>query len=187
MHHSPRGRVVAVAVAVALVTMSAGARASAPVKAKPAAWAKTVCGSLGTWLATIDAAAASASATPPTTPAAGKKALVKLVASALGATKKLIAALKKVGPPAVKGGSDVASTVIDQFTQTARTFSAARKALKSLPTDAPGFVTAARGAQDALESGLEHVQAAFNAATTLDAAPLVAAFNAQPVCQQLTA
>ena len=187
MRRAPRGLVILVAVSVALATMAVGASASAPVKAKPAAWAKTVCGSLGTWLEKIDAAAASASATPPTTPTAGKKALVKLVGTALVATKKLTAGLKKAGPPAVKGGSEVASTLISQFNQTARTFSAARTALKAVPTDGPGFVAASRGAQDALESGLEHVQAAFNAATTIDVAPLVAAFNAESTCQQLTA
>jgi hypothetical protein len=187
MRRAPRGFVVIVAIAVVLGTMAVGASASAPEKAKPAAWAKTVCVSLGTWLEKIDAAASSASATPPTTPAQGKKALVKLLGSALGATKKLTATLKKAGPPAVQGGGGVASTVIGQFNQAARTFTSVRKSLKSLPTDAPGFVTASRGAQDALESGLEHVQAAFNAATTLDVEPLVAAFNAQPACQQLTA
>ncbi len=181
------GLAISVLAVVALGTMTIGASASVPAKAKPAAWAKTVCGSLGTWLDKIDSAAAQATATPPTTPAEGKKALVRLVGSALGATKKLVAALKKAGPPAVKGGGDVSSIVIDQFSQVARTLAASRTNLKALPSDdGPAFVAASRVAEDELESGLEHVQAAFNAASVLDVAPLVAAFNAQPACQELT-
>jgi len=179
---------ISVLATVALAGTATGVSASVSIKAKPAAWAKTVCGSLGTWLDKLDTAAASATATPPTTPAEGKKALVKLVGSALGATKKLVATLKKAGPPAVKGGGDVSSIVIDQFNQTARTFASARKNLKALPSDdGPAFVAASRVAEDELESGLEHVQAAFNAASVLDVAPLVAAFNAESSCQALTA
>ena len=179
---------VILAVTVVLVTTGASAGASAREKAKPATWAKTVCGSLGAWLDKIESATAKTKANPPTTPAAGKKALVKLTANALGATKQLVAALKKAGPPAVEGGGDVASIVIDQFKQTARTFGSVRTSLKALPSDdADAFVAASRSAEDALESGLEHVQAAFNAASDLDVAPLVEAFNAQPACQQLTA
>lgn len=179
---------VVLAVTVALTAATSSAGASAPAKTKPATWAKSVCGSLGTWLDKIESAAAHTAAAPPTTPAEAKKALVKLVGTAIGATKKLVAALKKAGPPAVKGGGDVASIVIDQFNQTARTFSSVRKSLKALPSDdAVAFVAASRSAEDALESGLEHVQAAFNAASNLDVAPLVKAFNAQPACQQLTA
>jgi hypothetical protein len=182
-----RALVVVLAVSVALATMTVGASASVSTKAKPAAWAKTVCGSLSTWLDKLDAAAEQATATPPTTPAEGKKALVKLVGTALGATKKLVASLKKAGPPAVEGGGDVSSIVIDQFKQVARTLTSAKKDLKALPSDdGPGFVAASRIAEDELESGLEHVQAAFNAASVLDVAPLVVAFNAEPSCAALT-
>jgi hypothetical protein len=78
--------------------------------------------------------------------------------------------------------------VIDQFNQVARTFAATKKNLKSVSSDdGPAFVSASRIAEDELESGLEHVQAAFNAASVLDVAPLVAAFNAEASCQALTA
>jgi hypothetical protein len=192
MRRFPRALVVAVLISVlgtvALAGMATGASASVPSKAKPAAWAKTVCGSLGTWLDKLDSAAAQATATPPTTPAEGKKALVKLVGTALGATKKLVVSLKKAGPPAVEGGGDVSSIVIDQFKQVTRTLSSAKQDLKALPSDdGPGFVAASRIAEDELESGLEHVQAAFNAASVLDVAPFVAAFNAEPSCAALTA
>ncbi len=188
MRRLPRAFVVSIAIAVALTSMAVGAGASAPAKTKPAPWAKSVCGGLNTWLDKIEAAAAKTGATPPATPAAGKKALVKLVGTSLTATKKLVATLKKAGPPAVPDGGDVASIVISQFNQVARTFASVHKSLKALPADDPvAFVAASRSAEDALESGLEHVQAAFNAASTLDVAPLVAAFAAEPSCQRLTA
>ena len=182
-------RVLAVAVAIALSVgmLATPAAASAPTKAKPAAWAKTVCTALGDWRAKIVSAAADAGTNPPTTAAQGKKALLKLTGKSLAATKALVAKLKKAGPPAVSGGGDVASIVIDQFNQAARTFATVRKSLKKLSTDDPGaFVNASRTAEDALESGLEHVQAALNAGTTLDVAPLVTAFNAESACQDLT-
>jgi hypothetical protein len=181
--------VLTLAVTVAIfVPMAANVgSASAPAKAKPAAYAKSVCTGLSTWLTKIESAAAQASATPPTTPAQGKKALVKLVGSALTATKALVGKLKKAGPPAVERGGDVQSIMVEQFKQVQATLTNARKSLKQLPADDPvAFVAQSRTAQDALESGLESVQAGLNIASDLDVAPLVKAFNAQPACQELT-
>ena len=188
----PRALVVAVLISVlatfALASPATGVSANVPTKAKPAAWAKTVCGSLGTWLGKLDAAAAKATATSPTTPAEGKKALVKLVSSALGSTQKLVASLKKAGPPAVEGGGEISSIVNSQFKQVVRTLTSSKKDLKALPSDdGPAVVAASRVAEDKLESGLESVQAALNVASVLDVAPLVAAFNAESSCQALTA
>jgi len=182
-------RVLALAAIIAIFLPMAAAvgGASAPAKAKPAAYAKSVCKSLSTWLTKIETAAAKASATPPTTPAKGKKALVKLVGSALTATKKLVGKLKKAGPPAVEGGGDVQSIIVEQFKQVQSTMTTARTSVKRLPSDDPvAFVAQSRTAQDALESGLESVQAGLNIANDLDVAPLVTAFNAQPTCQELT-
>ncbi|MEX0666147.1 MAG: hypothetical protein WD598_15455 [Acidimicrobiia bacterium] len=187
MRRGTRALAFAVATATLLAMAPTVVSASAPAKAKPAAYAKSVCSSLDSWLTKIESASAQASAAPPTTPAQGKKALLKLVGSAVNATKALVGKLKKTGPPAVEGGADVQSIVVGQFKQVQSTLTNARKSLKQLPADDPvAFVAQSRTAQDAVEAGLESVQAALNAASALDVAPLVKAFNAQATCQQLT-
>lgn len=171
---------------IALGVGSAGA--AAPAKAKPAAWAKTVCTSLTAWIDKIESASASASATPPATPADGKKSLVKMVSASISATKKLVKKVKKVGAPAVENGSSVQSIVLGQLKQVQSTLTGAKATLQQLPTDDPSaFVAQSRTAQDAIEAGLEGVQAALNAASDLDIAPLVEAFNAESSCQSLMA
>jgi hypothetical protein len=187
MRRAPKLLALAVVIASLVSLTAAVGSASAPAKSKPAAYAKSVCTSLNSWLTKVDAASAQASATAPTTPAEGKKALVKLVKSALKATKALVGKLKKAGPPAVDGGPDVHEIIVGQFKQVQSTLTTARAAVKEVSPDDPvAFVAQSRTAQDAVEAGLESVQAALNAASDLDAAPLVEAFNAQAACQQLT-
>jgi hypothetical protein len=187
MRRAPKVLVVAVVI-TSLVSLSAAVgSASAPAKSKPAAYAKSVCKSLNSWLGKIDAASTKASATAPTTPATGRTALLKLAGSALKATKGLVAELKKAGPPVVEGGADVHDIVVGQFRQVQSTLTTARSAVKEASPDDPvAFVAQSRTAQDAIEAGLESVQAALNAASDLDVAALVDAFNAQAACQQLT-
>jgi hypothetical protein len=190
MRRTIRTLTIAALVATLLVTSAAvgggSASAAAPVKAKPAAWAKTVCTSLTTWIGSIESVSADASATPPATPADGKKALVKMVNASIAATKKLVKKVKKVGAPAVENGSSVQSIVLGQLKQVQSTLTGAKATLQQLPTDDPAaFVAQSRTAQDAIEAGLEGVQAAINAASDLDIEPLVAAFNAEASCQSL--
>ena len=62
----------------------------------------------------------------------------------------------------------------------------AKRSLAQAPTTDPTtFMTAACTAQDALEAGLEGIQAAFSAARTADAAPLLKAFAANDDCQNV--
>ena len=76
----------------------------------------------------------------------------------------------------------------DGYSQVARSLAESQRDLKRASVRNPtAFLAAARGVEDALESALEHVQAAFNAATNLDIAPLLTAFAAQPACARLTA
>jgi len=187
MRRVTRGLMIAAAVTCLLATSAASAGAAVPTKTKPAKFAASVCTSLGDWVTKIEAAAEKASATPPTTPAAGKKALVKLVGSAIGATKTLVAKLKKAGTPAVEDGALVASTVTQQFKAVQSALTSARVTLKQIPADDPvAFVAQSRTAQDAIESGLEGVSGALDAASNLDVAPLAEAFNAESSCAALT-
>jgi hypothetical protein len=188
MRHSLRILALVVALGMVLMVSAAGAGASTHTKAKPAAWAKSVCTSVNTWLGKVEAASAKAIAAVPKKPKAAKQALVKVVDAALAATKQLVGGLKKVGAPSVARGAALASIVVDQYKQVQRTFAAARIAVSRASTkSAAGFVATVRPAEDALESALEHVQAAFNAATNLDVQPLVQAFNAEPSCKTIVA
>ena len=188
MRHSLRVLALVVALGMLLVVGVAGAGASAPSKAKPAAWAKAVCTSVNDWLGKVEVASAKAIAAAPKQPKAAKKALVNVIDSALAATKQLVGRLKKAGAPSVAGGAALASTVVDQYKQVQRTFVAARSAVGRVSTkNAGAFVGAVRPVEDALESALEHVQAAFNAATTLDVQPLVQALTAEPSCKKIVA
>lgn len=183
MRRVTRVLTIAVAITCLLATSAVTAGAIASTKTKPAKWAATVCTSLGDWVTTIEAAGEKAAATAPTTPAAGKKSLVKLIGSAIGATKALVKKLKAAGVPAVDDGALVASTIGQQFKAVQSALTSARTTLKQIPADDPvAFVAQSRTAQDAIEAGLEGVQGALNAATNLDVAPLVEAFNAEPSC-----
>ena len=180
---------VVVALGMLLTLTAAGASASTAAKSQPpAAWAKSVCTSVNGWLKSVEGAAQKSIAAAPTKPKAGKKVLAKVVGSALAATKQLVARFKKAGAPAVKGGGLLATTALEGFKQVQRTLVAELSEVNHLPTKSPAaFVAAARPIEDALESSLEHVQAAFNAATTLDVQPLVKAFNAEPACKAIAA
>ena len=148
-----------------------------------------MCTNVGAWVATIEHATAGKAETAATTkPKAAKKALLKLVGISLAATKKLVVKLKQAGVPAVKGGKLLASEVRDGYSQVVRSLTQSQRDLKRASVkNSTAFLAAARGVEDALESALEHVQAAFNAATNLDIAPLLKAFAAQPACAKITA
>jgi hypothetical protein len=190
MHRRP---VLAAAIVVAALAVSpivgAASASTAEKGAAPGAWAKSVCTNVGAWVATIEhASTGKAETAATTTPKAAKKALLKVVGIALTATKRLVVKLKKAGVPAVKGGKLLASEVRDGYAQVVRSLSQSQRDLKRASVkSSTAFLAAARGVEDALESALEHVQAAFNAATNLDIAPLLKAFAAQPACTKITA
>ena len=178
-------------VAVGLTTTVAAGAAGAVVdakKAKPAAWATSVCTAANTWVGTVESSSTSASSSAATAPKAAKKKLQSIVAKSIAATKKLIAKVKKAGTPDVPGGSDIIKIVLDEYKQVQRTFVAAQKQLKTAPTtDATALSGVARATEDALESGLEHVEQAMRLATNVDAGPLVDAFASEPACANVTA
>ncbi len=177
---------VVVTTALALVLVVALALPAAA--ASPNAWTSSVCGALDTWVTKIDAASAKTAKAVPKSAADVKKRLTKLLTTAQAQTKTLVADLKKAGKPDVKGGQQIAATMREGYSQAQRTITQARKSLAQASTQDPeAFTTAARTAQDSLEAGLEAIQAAFSAARTADAAPLVKAFAANDDCQIVSA
>lgn len=168
-----------------LVAVGTSATASA---APPAAWATSVCSALDTWRQDVDAAAATAAAAGATEAKSAKKALTKFLAAADGATGDLVASLKQAGAPSGSGGKKVASTVKTSFAQVDRAIAQARKTVAKAKTTSTGtFVATTRGAQDAVEAGLESTQAALGAARFLDSPALLAAFSAEPACADAVA
>jgi hypothetical protein len=180
----PRRLVVAVALSAALL-VSFAAPASA---ASPKEWTSSVCGALDTWVTQIAKASSKTAKVAPKSAADAKKRLGKLLTTTQQQTKKLSSELKSAGKPDVKGGQQIAATMREGFAQVQRTVAQAKKSLAQASTQDPeSFATAARTAQDALEAGLEAIQAAFSAARNADAAPLVKAFASNPDCQAVSA
>lgn len=181
----------ALAVVVALIVLpglAAPAGAASATKAKPAPWSKSVCTKIGTWRKTIEKASDKATSGSPSTAKAVKKTLLKLLGSTRTATKKLLKDLKEIGAPTGSGGKQVSSIIQQGYVQALSTISEARNELKAADTsDVGAFQGAARTAEDSLEAGLEHVEQALRAATTIDSSDLVAAMNAQMACTDLTA
>lgn len=170
--------------AVGAVVLPASAATAAVPATAPAPWAKAVCGGLDSWVNAVNAASAKAAAKPATTAAATKKTLNAFLARVLSETAKVRARLAKAGKPDVAGGKQIAATTREGFRQVASSVKGAKQSLAATSTtDAAAFTAAVRSAQDAVESGLESIQAAFSAARNADAGPLLAAFNDQPACQ----
>jgi hypothetical protein len=179
-------RLVAAGALTALLVLSVGLPAGAATS--PKSWASSVCGALDTWVTRVQNASAKTAEATPTSATDVKKRLTKLLATAQAATKQASSKLKSAGQPSVKGGQQIAALVREGFAQAQRTITQAKKSLASAKTTDPeGFTTAARTAQDGLEAGLEAIQAAFSAARTTDAPPLVKAFAADDDCQAVSA
>jgi hypothetical protein len=177
----------AVFAALPVATAGAATRATAPESARvtaPAPWAKSVCGALDAWVRAVTKASSKAADSSPTTAAATKKALTGLLNRTVKETAKVRAKLAKAGKPSVSGGKQIAATVNEGFRQVNSSLKGAKQSLAAAdPADAATFTAAVRGTQDALESGLESIQAAFSAARDADASALVTAFAAEPTCQ----
>jgi paraquat-inducible protein B len=178
--------VAALLLSVALVAALAAPAAAAGTA--PKKWTKSVCGALDSWVNDVNAASAKVTKRAPKSAASLKKKLGRLLTQTQNETKSLLATVKRAGRPDVKGGKQIAATMREGLTQVQRTVTEARKTLARAPAKDPtAFTNAARAVQDALESGLEGVQAAFSAARTADAPELVAAFAANQRCQSVSA
>ena len=173
-------------------TLSLGALAPmagasvAPAAATPK-WAKTVCTSIGTWLDTLDGAATKAMSGTAASSTTAKKKLVTVLGQATTATNALVVRLGKAGAPAVPDGKALAKTLRDQYRQLAKSLKGGGpiSSRLTLPIRSPSPARRG-GVEDAFESAFEQSQAAFNAAGSLDAPPLVDAFLAEKACVGLT-
>jgi hypothetical protein len=173
------GFVAVAMLATPLVTALPAAAATAP---EP--WAAAVCGALDTWVDDVRDASEKVATSRPTSAVNVRKKLTKLLAVTERETKTLLSELGDAGRPAVKGGKQIAATIREGFRQVLSAVTAAKQSLAKVKTNNPtGFMNATRAVQDALESSLEGVQAAFSAARTADVAPLVAAFDDQRDCE----
>ena len=173
--------------ALAALLPVAPAAAAAPARA-PKPWARAVCGALDGWVSAVSAASEKAAAAPPQSAAAAKKRLITLLARTTKATAKLRKRLATAGKPDVSGGKQLAATISEGFRQVEGSVKGAKQSLAAAPSSDPAaFTAAARASQDALESGLESIQAGFSAVRDADAGPLLAAFRTQQACQAVAA
>jgi hypothetical protein len=184
------------AAAVLFGAIVAALPASAAVAARPVStavtapkpWAKAVCGALDGWVTAVGAASEKAAAAPAPSAALAKKRLTALLARTTKETAKLRKRLAAAGKPSVPGGKQVAATVSEGFRQVESSVKGAKQSLAAAPSSDPAaFTAAARASQDALESGLESIQAGFSAVRDADSGPLLAAFRTQQACQAVAA
>lgn len=179
-----RWLVTAVFAIVAMISLPISVAGAATT---PAKWAKAVCGATSTWVEEVAEIADLTAATVPTSAASVKKTLGKLLSETIKSTAAARKKLAKAGVPKVPDGKQIAATVKEGFRQVNRTLGQARKSLARTSTrDPERFTTTVRGIQDALESGLESIQAALSAARDADAEPLVAAFDRTRSCGSIT-
>jgi hypothetical protein len=169
---------VAILAASLLTALPAGA-ANAPEQ-----WVSAVCGALDTWVDDVHEASEKVATSRPTSAANVRRKLTKLLALTERETKTLLSEVVDAGRPDVKGGKQIAATIREGFRQVLSAATAAKKSMAKAKTKDPrAFMNAARTVQDALESSLEGVQAAFSAARSADVAPLLAAFEDQKDCE----
>jgi len=170
-----------IAASIAAPISSAGA-ATAPPK-----WAKAVCGATSAWVTQVAKVADRAAATVPESADSVKKTLGRLLATTAKSTAAVRKKLAKAGIPGVPNGKQIAATVKEGFRQVESSVKQAKKSLSRASTADPvAFSTTARGVQDALESGLESIQAAFSATRDADADALLEAFAATSSCDSFT-
>ena len=177
---------------VALATLVIVASVAAPTSiagatTAPPKWAKAVCGATSTWVTQVAKAADLAAATVPESSASVKKTLGTVLKATAKSTAAVRKKLAKAGSPSVPNGKQIAATVKEGFRQVESSVKQARKGLAGASSaDPAAFTATVRGVQDALESGLESIQAAFSATRDADAAALLEAFAATPSCESLT-
>ena len=194
LHRRRPTRFIAVAVlfgasVAALPASAAGAaRPVSTAVTAPKPWAKAVCGALDGWVTAVSAASEKAATAPPSSAAAAKKRLTALLTRTTKETAELRKRLAAAGKPSVSGGKQVAATVSEGFRQVESSVKGAKQSLAAAPSSDPAaFTAAARASQDALESGLESIQAGFSAVRDADSGPLLAAFRTQQACQAIAA
>ena len=163
-----------------------GAASGSRVVTAPPPWAKAVCGALDGWVSAVDAASTKAATKAGGSTASTKRTLNALLRSTTKETAKLRKRLASAGKPSVAGGKQVAATIREGFRQVESSLKGAQRTIATASASDPSaFTNAVRASQDAVESGLESIQAAFSAARDTDAGALLAAFKAQPACQNV--
>jgi len=185
---APRLRFVAVLVLATALLVAVPVAPAAAAGSSPKKWTGSVCGALDSWVEGVSAASAKVAGSKPKSAKNVQKKLTALLALTQRKTSSLLAALRSAGQPDVKGGKQIVATLREGFTQVQRTVAGAKKSLAKASTKDPeAFMNATRSVQDALEAGLEGVQAAFSAVRTADVEPLLVAFAANKRCQAVAA
>lgn len=184
--HRRAGLRFAAATVVVLVSI-VGPISAAGAATPPPKWAKAVCGATSTWVTQVGKAADLAAATVPESADSVKKTLGTLLSTTIKSTAALRKKVAKAGAPGVPDGKQIAATVKEGFKQVESSVKQAKKSLAGAATADPvAFTTTVRGVQDALESGIESIQAAFSATRDADSPALLKAFAATSSCESLT-
>jgi hypothetical protein len=182
----PGVRPLAALLAVTLAVALAGCGGSSGPSAD--SYIKSVCTALSGWRDNVQAAGSTlqsaATAGKQVSLTKGKESYLAFVAALLRATTGAAASLKAAGVPAVNGGKQVSTTLVQAFAgaQTALT-GAASQAARIPTTTAAAYATSASNVTGVIRTAL----AAMTAATPRSNPQLRAAAVKQPACSALKA
>jgi hypothetical protein len=172
-------RWLAVALATVVLAGCGGASGVAP-----ASYVKSICTTLTSWKNDVQTASASLQASAPKTTSLpqGKQQYVTFVGALVNATRQAASGLKSAGVPAVSGGQDVSTALV-------QTFSSATSALAQAASQAAGIPITSAAAYQAAASGVT-AQIRGSLASMAKITPrknpqLRAAAAKEPACQAL--
>jgi hypothetical protein len=164
------------------------------VAASPTKWASTFCGSFLTWeqaanktgaaklTKVLNALAKSGHANLKN----DRAQLVSFLAGFLGATDRLQASMKAVGPPAVKNGPKIQAIITGGIAKAQIAVAAAEKQAAALPTNrAATFVRETNALAKSFTTTFNKLASSFSVLKKYSPPSLTAAAKADPACKKL--
>jgi hypothetical protein len=152
-------------------------------QASPSAYVKSVCSSVGGWLASVKARGAQLNTIKTASPAQGRQELQGFFAGVIADTDKALAAIKAAGVPKVSNGQQVASAFQNVFTQFKTVMTQSEAQVNQLPTNSPtAFKAAADRIAATIRQSLSGLASGLSALRTPE---LQKAAAQTPACQSL--
>jgi hypothetical protein len=178
-----RRRAILAAVVIALALAGCGG----PSGTDPNAYVKTVCTALTTWRDTVQAAGAALQAAATQghiSLTQGKQSYLTFVAALLRATTGAGTTLKAAGSPAVNGGKQVSTALVNAFGGAQKSLAGAASQASLIPTTNTGAYAVAAGN---VTSAIRNALSSMTAVSPRQNPQLRAAADKQPACSALKA
>jgi predicted small secreted protein len=178
-----RRRAILAVVVVSLALAGCGGSSGAD----PSAYVKSVCTALTTWRDTVQAAGQTLQAATAQSHLSlnqGKQSYLMFVAALLRATTTAGSTLKGAGTPAVNGGKQVSTALVNAFGGAQKGLAHAASQATLIPTtNAPAYAVAAAN----VTNGIRDALSSMTAVSPREDPALRAAANKEPACSALKA